>query len=159
MEQDLGLRVRIIDDRGRAITVTGRANSEWLILKASLLDGAIYNELTRSTLNLLGWLFVWAFFTSLVAIALFVVAGGFNHLSWKLPVLVLLAALIFRVTAINSARRRVLQRRVRKLVAAGMCPSCHYIIAAIPADPAGFIICPECGGSWKPGAEPTPSAP
>jgi hypothetical protein len=148
MYRDIGLKVRILDDRGNGITVTGRANREWDIFRASLLDGSIYNELTRSKWKLLGWMVLCGAATLLIAAIMVFFASGIPTLG-KLLCLIVAAAVIFRITAINTARRWVLQSRVRKLVSCGLCPSCNYVLGGIPPGEDGFVVCPECSSSWR----------
>lgn len=35
------------------------------------------------------------------------------------------------------------------LLAAQLCPSCGYALSAIPPEPDGCSVCPECGAAWR----------
>jgi hypothetical protein len=38
-------------------------------------------------------------------------------------------------------------------LARGVCPSCSYSIATLLPGEDGCLVCPECGGAWRPEAE------
>lgn len=149
MKDDAGLSITIRDDRGNTVTVTGSANNELDILKSSLRGGEIYKESMRTTWTNAGWLVVGCAAALAAGYALRIMIPGYARTFWALPLCLMVAFVIGRVTWKNSARRRVLQRKVREMVERGACPACDYGLREIPTAADGCTVCPECGAAWR----------
>lgn len=70
----------------------------------------------------------------LVALAMICFAGA-----WRVP------------ASLHAARRRTLDQALTLM---GYCPSCDYPLDGLSRDADGCIVCPECGGAWRPGEAP-----
>jgi hypothetical protein len=78
-----------------------------------------------------------------------------NVLAPGAPLLVRVAllygvAIVLGVTGVAYLRRSFfLKRFAGRLLRAGLCVCCDYHLAAVPPEPDGCRVCPECGAAWK----------
>ncbi len=67
--------------------------------------------------------------------------------------LVLMAFALLLVVIGPFIERRRLSRNAAAasegLLERHLCPSCGYKLTALPIDPDGCTICPECGAAWR----------
>ena len=153
MQNDVGLNVQIRDDRGKLVTVTGRANNELSIFRESVRGGDIFKEKMKTSWTNLGWIVLMSALAAAAGYLLRFVAPGFRGTVWVFPACWLTAYAIGRVTHVNWARKRVLQQKVRAILATGVCPACDYELRSIPVAVDGCTICPECGAAWRRGVK------
>ncbi len=76
---------------------------------------------------------------------------GVRSPSWVPGVVTSVFLVIFTTWYLRRFEKKNAPEVARILLADGLCPSCAYTLADIPAEPDACIVCPECGGAWSSG--------
>lgn len=149
--------VHITDDRGRIHRCRMRGTIGWKSTYSSPPTAQVQKALKQAART--EWLVAGILLIAAVPILVLMIVP----LSQRLPTwpawshwLILYAAipviwLLFDLIVLGPYIRPAYRRDHRRIALAnGHCPACLYRIADLEPDHDGCIVCPECGGAWRP---------
>ncbi|MEX2219844.1 MAG: hypothetical protein WD749_13920 [Phycisphaerales bacterium] len=145
-----GRRTRLIDARGRVLPLC--EPRQLPSGAASELRRAVVAANQHRVVPILTWC---AVFVGGQLVLQALVGGGragtmFNSLSQAASFIAGIALVLpFSIVVESGRARRRGIAAMENCMRYGLCPSCCYDLTDMAPDREGFVVCPECGGSWR----------